>query len=194
MRLTIAASVFPIIFLGELPDKSTFASLVLASRGRPLAVWTGAAIAFTAHVAIAVSVGVALFKLLPHRAVDALVATLFLAGAVYAFVIRNQQPDGVAANPMAQSPWRTVAASGVIVFIAEWGDLTQVLITNMAAHYHSPLSVGIGALLALWTVAALAVISGKGILRIVSIRTARLITAAVLLLLAGGAGASALGV
>jgi putative Ca2+/H+ antiporter (TMEM165/GDT1 family) len=83
VNLTIAATVFPLVFLGELPDKTMFASLVLASRGRPVAVWAGAAAAFTAHVVIAVSVGVALFKILPHQAVDGLVAALFLGGAIY---------------------------------------------------------------------------------------------------------------
>jgi putative Ca2+/H+ antiporter (TMEM165/GDT1 family) len=193
MTLTIAASVFPIIFLGELPDKSTLASLVLASRGRPLAVWTGAAIAFTAHVAIAVSVGVAIFELLPRRVVDGLVASLFLAGAVYAFAIRHQQPEAVAAEAAPGSFLRMAARAAAIVFIAEWGDLTQVLITNMAAHYHSPLSVGAGALLALWAVAGLAVVSGKQIVRLVPITTARLVTAAVLLVLAAWSAVGALG-
>ena len=32
MSLAIAVAVFPVIFIGELPDKTMFASLVLASR------------------------------------------------------------------------------------------------------------------------------------------------------------------
>src|SRR6516165_4297086 len=86
MDLGIAAAVFPLIFLAELPDKTMFASLVLASRGRPRAVWVGAAMAFTVHVAIATTVGAALFAVLPHRAVDAVVAALFFGAAVYALV------------------------------------------------------------------------------------------------------------
>jgi putative Ca2+/H+ antiporter (TMEM165/GDT1 family) len=53
----VAAICFPIIFLGELPDKTMFASLLLSTRGRPVQVWLGAAAAFTVHVAIAVSAG-----------------------------------------------------------------------------------------------------------------------------------------
>jgi putative Ca2+/H+ antiporter (TMEM165/GDT1 family) len=67
MNLAIAVAVFPVIFIGELPDKTMFASLVLSTRGRPLRVWLGAAAAFVVHVAIAVSVGVALLRILPHR-------------------------------------------------------------------------------------------------------------------------------
>jgi len=58
-----------------------FASLVMSTRGKPRSVWLGAAAAFVVHVAIAVTVGVALFHLLPHRAVDGLVAAMFLVGA-----------------------------------------------------------------------------------------------------------------
>ena len=68
MHPAIALAVFPVIFLGELPDKTMFASLVLASRGRPVAVWAGAAGAFVVHVVIAVTIGVGLFHLLPRRA------------------------------------------------------------------------------------------------------------------------------
>ena len=58
-----------------------FATLVLASRGRPVAVWAAAAAAFAVHVVIAVAVGSALFAVIPHRALDAVVAAMFLAGA-----------------------------------------------------------------------------------------------------------------
>ena len=61
MNVLVAAAVFPVIFIGELPDKTMFASLVLASRGRPLAVWLGAAGAFLVHVVIAVTIGVAVY-------------------------------------------------------------------------------------------------------------------------------------
>lgn len=160
-----------------------FASLVLASRGRPLSVWAGAAAAFLVHVVFAVSVGVAVFKLLPHRMVDALVALLFLAGAVYSFRIRNQEESPADVAP-PRSRLRTAGTATAVIFAAEWGDLTQVLTADLAARYHSPLSVGLGALLALWAVAAVAVIGGSSLLRIISVRVLRIATAAVLVALA----------
>src|SRR5580704_11523620 len=117
MHLSIVGAVFPLVFLGELPDKTMFASLVLASRGRPLSVWIGAATAFAVHVVIAVSVGVALFHVLPHRAVDALVAVLFAAGGVYAFLLRNQVAEEHG-DVLAGSRVRTVATAGVVIFVA----------------------------------------------------------------------------
>jgi Ca2+/H+ antiporter, TMEM165/GDT1 family len=183
MHLTVIAAVFPLIFLGELPDKTMFATLVLASRSRPLAVWGGAAAAFAVHVVIAVAVGAALFALIPRRGLDAVVAAMFLAGAVYAYLIRNHDEATRSVRP-ASSAWRVAAGATLVIFIAEWGDLTQILTANLAAHYHSPVSVGLASLMALWAVAALAVVSGANLLRFLSVRILRLVTAAVLLALA----------
>jgi putative Ca2+/H+ antiporter (TMEM165/GDT1 family) len=181
--LAIAATVFPVIFLGELPDKTMFASLLLASKGRPLAVWAGTALAFAVHVAIAVSIGVAVFNLLPHRVVEALVAALFLAAAVYSFLIRNQEPETAGGDP-PRSWLRAAGTATGVIFLAEWGDLTQVLTANLAARYHSPLSVGAGAVLGLWAVAALAVAGGANLLRVIPVRVLRVATAVLLAILA----------
>ena len=182
MHLAVIAAVFPVIFIGELPDKTMFASLVLATRGRPLAVWTGAAAAFVVHAAIATTVGVGLFHLLPHRAVDGIVGGLFLFGAGYALV-ESRRAEEVALLTSA-SHGRTVTTAFVVIFLAEWGDLTQILTANLAAHYHDPLSVATGAVVALWAVAAIAVVSGQGVLRYVNIATVRRVTAVILVALA----------
>jgi putative Ca2+/H+ antiporter (TMEM165/GDT1 family) len=178
----VALICFPVIFVGELPDKTMFASLVLATRGKPRQVWLGAAGAFAVHVALAVTVGVAIFKLLPHRAVEAVVAATFVVGAVYAWRegTKGQSKQAVA-RVRRHGP---VLTALVVIFLAEWGDLTQILTANLAAKYHSPLSVGFGSVLALWAVAALAVASGSTILRFVNVSTVRKITALVLLALA----------
>jgi len=181
MQLAIVVAVFPIIFLGELPDKTMFASLVMSTRGRPAIVWLGAAAAFTVHVVIATTIGVALFHLLPHRALEALVAVMFLAGAVLALreAVKERREEELVDREVA-SHRRVAVTAFLVIFIAEWGDLTQILTANLAAHYHNALSVGVGALLALWTVAALAVDSGQSLLRVINIATVRIVTAVVL--------------
>ena len=77
-----------------------------------------------------------------------------------------------------------VLTAFIVIFIAEWGDLTQILTANLAVHYHSPLSVGVGVTLALWVVAAIAVASGQTLMRFGNIVTIRKITAVVLVVLA----------
>lgn len=178
MQFYVALICFPVIFLGELPDKTMFASLVLSTRGRPLQVWLGAAAAFTVHVAIAVTAGAALFALVPRRYLDVVVAVLFAAGAVYAWIegIRTDSKEAPASAPAHNA----VLTAFVVIFVAEWGDLTQILTANLAARYHEPLPVAAGALLALWAVAALAVVSGQTLLRFLSISAVRKITAVAL--------------
>jgi putative Ca2+/H+ antiporter (TMEM165/GDT1 family) len=190
LDLAIAATVFPIIFIGELPDKTMFASLVMSTRGRPIWVWLGAAAAFCVHVAIATTIGVALFHVLPRHVVDGLVACLFLLGAGLAVREgRRESRHEAAEKPLVDEPVRTgrrtATTAFVVIFVAEWGDLTQILTANLAARYHSPASVALGALLALWAVAALAVVGGQTLLRFVNVATVRYVTAGVLVLLAG---------
>jgi putative Ca2+/H+ antiporter (TMEM165/GDT1 family) len=186
MHIAIIAAVFPIIFVGELPDKTMFASLVLSTRGKPLSVWIGAAAAFALHVVIATTIGVALFHLVPHRVLDGIVAFMFLVGAVLAIreARKEEQEEGLVEREAA-SGRRVMTTAFVVIFLAEWGDLTQILTANLAAHYHSPFSVGLGALLALWAVAGLAVVGGQSLLRFINIKTVRLVTAGVLIVLAG---------
>ena len=182
MNPYIALATFPVVFLGELPDKTMFANLVMATRGKPLQVWLGAAAAFTVHVAIAVTVGTALFALLPKRAVDGVVASLFLGAAAYAWWLSRGEDAPHARRPAAAGS--AVLTAFVVIFIAEWGDLTQILTANLAARYHSPASVAAGSLLALWAVAGLAVAAGQTLLRHLSVATLRRVTAVVLVGLA----------
>lgn len=193
MNFAIVAAVFPIIFIGELPDKTMFASLVMATRGKPLAVWLGAAGAFVVHVVIATTIGVALFHLVPHRVLDGVVALLFLAGAGLAIreATKAEQEEAIVEKEVA-SGRRVMTTAFIVIFLAEWGDLTQILTANLAAHYHAPLSVGVGAVLALWAVAGLAVIGGQSVLRLVNIKTLRIVTAVALIALAGWSGWQAL--
>ncbi len=182
MNPAILGAVFPVILVGELPDKTMFANLILASRGRSWAVWAGATAAFAVHVAIAVSVGVAMFRLLPHRVTAALVAVLFAGGAAYSYALRDK--EDARDVPAQRSAPRALAEAAVVVFLAEWGDLTQVLTANFAARYHDALSVGVGALAALTTVAGIAAIGGARLGRALPVRQVRTLTAVVLAALA----------
>ena len=188
MDLAVVLTTFVVIFPAELPDKSLFASLVLGTRFRPLPVFCGVAAAFAVHVVIAVTIG-GVFALLPQRLVLLVVAALFAGGSV--LVLLGKEEDGAvgAEAPPAvadQRPVRVALASFGVVFLGEWGDITQITTANLTARYHDPLSVGTGALLALWSVTALALTVGRGLVQRLPTRLARRFTAVVLALLAVG--------
>ena len=184
--LVVIGTAFALTFLAELPDKSMFASLVLATRYRPAWVWSGAAAAFAVQMAIAVTAG-RLLTLLPHRLVLALAAGLFLAGSAYLWAasFRTGHPDGAdAARQGGRAPsfLRVAGMSFGLVFLAEWGDITQLSTASLAARY-DPLLVFAGATLGLWAAATVAVSIGAKSLDLIPMAWVRRITAAIMLAL-----------
>ena len=184
--LAVVLTTFVVIFPAELPDKSLFASLVLGTRFRPLPVFCGVAAAFAVHVVIAVTVG-GVFSLLPERLVLFVVAALFAGGAAL-LLLGKEEDDPEAAETVRavadRRPLRVALASFGVVFLGEWGDITQITTANLTARYQDPISVGTGALLALWSVAALALTVGRGLVQRVPTRLVRRLTGVVLAVLA----------
>jgi putative Ca2+/H+ antiporter (TMEM165/GDT1 family) len=168
----VIATVFGLVLVAELPDKTAVAGLVLGTRFPARWVFTGIAAAFLVHVIIATAAG-SLLSLLPRRPVEAVVAVLFLLGAVLIWreglEREEQEAEEVAAVPDSAGFAKVAGLGFGVIFIAEWGDLTQILTANLAAKYHDPLSVGIGAVLGLWTVGLLAILGGKTLLRVLPI-------------------------
>lgn len=182
--LAVVGIAFVVTFLAELPDKSMFASLVMGTRFRPSWVWTGAAAAFAVQMAIAVTAG-QLLTLLPRQAVDAVVAGLFAAGAGYLLWSSfrggsHEDSDAARMGGPAPTFWRVSLASFGVVFLAEWGDITQLTAANLAARY-DPVLVFVGATLGLWAVAAVAVSVGAKSLSVIPMAWVQRITATILL-------------
>jgi Ca2+/H+ antiporter, TMEM165/GDT1 family len=186
MNLAVAATVFAVIFLSELPDKTALASLILGSRYRPVYVFAGVAAAFTVHVGLAIAAG-SLLTLLPHRPLEIVVAVLFALGAVLLLRGRSESGNDEHVEMHGREPgfWRVAWMSFGIILVAEFGDLTQVATATLAARYHDPLSVGVGAVLALWGVAAVAIAGGRSLLKVIPLTLITRIAAAIMLVLAG---------
>jgi len=185
VNLAIILAVFAIIFPAELPDKTALASLILGSRYRPAFVFAGVATAFAVHAALAVAAG-SLLALLPRRPVQAIAAGLFVLGA--ALLLRGRRghdQEHIELDGSQPGFWPVAATSFAVILAAEFGDLTQIATATLAARYHSPASVGIGAVLALWAVAGLAIVGGRNLLKIIPLTWITRVAAAVMLVLAG---------
>jgi putative Ca2+/H+ antiporter (TMEM165/GDT1 family) len=185
------ATVFVVIFLSELPDKTALASLVLGSRFRPGWVFSGVAAAFAVHVGLAIAAG-SLLALLPHRALEIVVAVLFAGGAVLLLRGRHEGGDEhVETHGKRPGFWRVAWTSFAVILVAEFGDLTQIATASLAARYHDPLSVGVGAVLGLWAVGGLAIVGGRGLLKVIPLTLITRIAAVIMLILAGWSLAAA---
>lgn len=175
----MTALVFGVVFLAELPDKTALAGLVLGTRYRASYVFAGVAAAFLLHVVLAVAAG-SVLTLLPQQVVQAVTGVLFLGGAAVLLLKKDDDEEEVR-KPADQSFWKVSGAGFMLILVAEFGDLTQIMTANLAARYDDPLSVGLGAVLALWAVAGLGIVGGKALMKRVPLRLITKIAALLML-------------
>ncbi|NXY99649.1 TMEM165/GDT1 family protein [Streptomyces sp. BR123] len=180
--ITVTAIAFGVVFLAELPDKTALAGLMLGTRYRAGYVFAGVAAAFAVHVALAIAAG-SVLTLLPHRLVQAVVGVLFLAGAIM-LLLKKSDGDEEIETPADQSFWKVSGAGFMLILVAEFGDLTQIMTANLAARYDNPVSVGVGAVFALWAVAGIGILGGRTLMKYVPLRLITRIAAAVMAALA----------
>ena len=196
MDLTAVVLTFGAIFVVELPDKTFLATLVLATRYRPVLVWIGVSLAFAVQTGVAVGLGHAA-SLLPLEVVRVIAIVLFVLGAV--ILVRegrghqvdaevdaeaDAEAEAIAEKARPVTGLKAVGASFLVLFAAEWGDLSQLLTLSLVTRYEAPFSVYVGALGALLTVSALAVLVGRNLLRFVPVHVLHYVGAGVCVVLA----------
>src|SRR5689334_10162186 len=160
MSASLFATVFGVIFVAELPDKTALAALLLATRHRPLLVFVGASLALTVQSVIAVAAGSVLARL-PSSIVHVASGLLFIACAVLMWLRRYDAAATSTADHHGAGAWRALGSIFMVVFVAEWGDLTQIGTAGLQAKYHAAFTVFAASSLALWCVAAIAVFVGN---------------------------------
>ena len=181
-------AIFGLIFLAELPDKSAFTSVVLATRASPWAVFIGTALAFSVHTLLAVIFGAALGKL-PATPVQIGAGLLFVVMGVIMVMRKVSEEISAANEPPARSFLKSVRTSFVVIFLAEWGDITQFAIAAIAAREHHPSLVFWASNLALWAVSGVGIILGSLLKKSIPARALEKIAGAVFI----GVGALILG-
>jgi Ca2+/H+ antiporter, TMEM165/GDT1 family len=201
MHLPVALTALVLIVPVELPDKTFIATLVLATRYRPLAVWVGVGLAFLVQTVVAVTAG-GLIAQLPRRPVEVVAAILFaiggfvlLHGAARADAEEAETEEEFAGKVRggATTGLRAVAASFVVLFVAEWGDLSQLLTAGLVVRTNDPVSVFVGAWVGLLLVSALGAVIGRALLGRVRLATIRRIGGGVCVVLAVLTALQALG-
>jgi len=157
MQWQLFISTFFLIFISELPDKTAFATLFLASRAGPVPVFCGAAAAFAVQSVVAVTFG-RLLSALPGRIVHIGAGVVFLILAILMWTRKETAEQDVS---VSRAGFMKGAASAfTVIFFAEWGDLTQLATATLAAKYSAPLTIFVAATLALWAVTGIGVVVG----------------------------------
>ncbi len=193
MDLGVAATTCILVIPAELPDKTFISCLVLSSRHRPLPVWTGAVGALILQAGIAVVAG-GLLDLLPKLVVRSVVAAIFLLGALY-LLLTTERSETERGETLARGEekalaasraefWRVTATTFGVIAVAEFGDITQVLIANLSARDRDKLAVFTGAAVGFALVSVCGVLAGRTITRFVPLAVVRRLSGLALLGLA----------
>jgi len=174
-----------LVIPAELPDKTFISCVVLSSKNRAVPVWLGGAIALTAQALLAVVAG-RLLAALPHTTVRIVVAVLFMAGAAYLILgpERAEEAKGERLGERAVavvSDWRVFLTTFTVIALADFGDITQVLIANLTARYRDPVAVFVGATTGFWIISGVGVLAGKTITRVVPLGIVRRASGVILL-------------
>jgi putative Ca2+/H+ antiporter (TMEM165/GDT1 family) len=161
-------STFGIIFLAELPDKTALASVALATRYRSREVILGVWTAFLLQTAVATAAGNAL-HLLPTTPIRIAAACSFFVFGALTFVSADDPESSgeqAEADPPPGHGFPPALACFLVIFAAEWGDLTQLATAALVANTGRPVPVFLGAVAALWSVTAIAVAAGAQLRRL----------------------------
>lgn len=180
-----AVTAFVLIAPVELPDKTFVATLVLATRYPPLPTWLGVVAAFFVQCVVAVAAG-SLLARLPRQPVEIVAALLFLLGAFILFRgarrgdnEEEEEREFAQKAKEARTGLKAFGASFLVLFTAEWGDLSQLLTAGLVASGKPAVPVFIGSWAALIVVSGAAVLLGRWLLRRVRLSVVRYVAAAV---------------
>jgi len=153
------------------------ATVIMSTRARPLMVVLGGSIALTIQMGIAVGAG-SLLTLFPAHWKDLIVGVLFLAGGAYLLFVpeskEEEKGEREASSEKSATRWKEVTTAFVVIFIGEFGDLTQIQGANFEAKLHQPLEVFLASSLALIAVSFLGAYSGRALERVIPLNRIRL--------------------
>ncbi len=149
-----AAAAFIAIFVAEFGDKTQLVTLTMACRYPPLQVLTGAMVALAAVIGLAVGAGELLSAAVPQSLLT-IISGLFFIGIGLFTYLRREPPEVEA--PAKDGFLQTLG----MVFIAEFGDKTQLAAVFLVASLGYPWAVFTGAMVAMFFNHLLAVYLGS---------------------------------
>jgi putative Ca2+/H+ antiporter (TMEM165/GDT1 family) len=151
--------IFLIMLLAELADKTQLVTFALvAATAKPKQVYLGALAGLFCVTALGVIAGSVLGLLIPLQLVQLAAGCGFVAIGVYAlFTARRREEDADKSLTVGKHVW---ARAFVLLFLAEFGDKTQVIVILVTASTGALLVVFLATFLALALADAVGVVLG----------------------------------
>jgi len=160
--LSISGASFLLVFLAEFGDKSQLVCMTLAAKHRHWPVLLGAVAAFAILNLLAVLFGTVVASWIPGFWLALIVAGLFGFFGIQSLLMKDDEAEEE--NTEVRSSHSLFITALLMIFVAEFGDKTQLAVAGLASTYHG-LPVWIGATLALLVTTALGVLAGQKLLK-----------------------------
>ena len=177
MSIGAFASVVALMFVLALPDKTFIATVIMSTKARASMVAIGASTALVIHMGLAVAAG-SVLSIVPTSAKDLIIAALFLGGGAYLLFVDEEHElvEGAreASIERAGSHWKEAATAFVVIFIGEFGDLTQIQAANLTAKFRAPLMVFLASSIAMVAATVLAAYGGRALQRHIPLKRIRI--------------------
>ena len=155
LSLAAFSAAFILVVLAEMGDKTQFVAMTFAAKYSPYKVLFAIFLGTVANFAIVIVIGQLLTEIVPMDAISLVASIAFIAFGVW--TVREEKAEE---GSLKLSRFGVVATVGIAFFVAEFGDKTQLATLSLAAQYQSPVSVLVGATLAMLVADGIGIVIG----------------------------------
>lgn len=158
----IILSSFLTVFISEVGDKTFISTAMLAMKYSKSAVFCGNIISMTSMMFLASCIGYTVMIYISPEIIKMFSILVFFYFAYEGFseAFSNSKDEDLLDAKLTTYKWTSIMwQTAVLVFFAEWGDKSQIGIIALSAT-HSVVYVLIGAFLAIFLCAVMAIVSG----------------------------------
>lgn len=163
--LSVTGISFMLVFLAEFGDKSQLVCMTLATKHRPWPVLLGAMLAFSLLNLLAVLFGAVVAAWIPTFWLAIGVAALFAFFGVQSLLFTEEDEED---DKMLKSSHGVFITALMMIFMAEFGDKTQLAVAGLASTSYL-LWVWLGSTLALLITTSAGIVAGQQLMKHLSL-------------------------
>jgi putative Ca2+/H+ antiporter (TMEM165/GDT1 family) len=174
LSLAAFTAAFVLVVLAEMGDKTQFVAMAFAAKYNAYKVLLAVFLGTIANFAIVIAIGQVLITFVPIDAISLAASVSFVAFGIWT-VHQEQMKE----EKIKLFRFGVIATVGVTFFVAEFGDKTQLATLSLAAAYQSPISVLVGAALAMLVADGIGIVLGIVFCRRIPQRTLKWLSAVI---------------
>jgi putative Ca2+/H+ antiporter (TMEM165/GDT1 family) len=155
LSLAAFATAFVLVVLAEMGDKTQFVAMAFAAKFSAYKVLFSIFLGTIANFIIVIALGEALSAIVPLYAISLAASLAFIGFGLW--TLREEKTDE---EKVKLSRFGVIATVAATFFVAEMGDKTQLATLSLAVQYQSPVSVLVGAVLAMLVADGIGIVVG----------------------------------